>query len=105
MGSVWLSGMSRRGPHAPTHLLSVQPSLLEAPAVEDAVDHDRDTVHPRVPAGAEPVMVDHRSGGVLLQLAVDLPNQLFALFLVGFNRLPLVHLLELGLAGVGVVAL
>src|SRR6516165_506882 len=67
---------------SPTGRLLVEPGFVEAPAVEDAVDHHRDPVHPRVTAGAETIVVDDRPGGVLLQSAVDLPDQLLALLLV-----------------------
>src|SRR5258708_4638604 len=85
--------------------LFIEPRLLETPAVEDAVDLGRDPVHPRVPAGGEIVAPDDRAGGVLGQLLVDLPDQLLALFLVRLDRLLLVHLFELGVAIVRVVAL
>src|SRR6266567_6350832 len=85
--------------------LFVEPCLFEAPAVEDAVDHRGDPVHPRVPAGGEIVAPDDRAGGILDQLLVDLPDQLLALLLVRLYRLLLVHLFELGVAIVRVVAL
>ena len=42
---------------------------------------------------------------VLLQFAVDLPDQLLALLRVGFHRLLVDQLVELGIAVAGVVAL
>src|SRR6267142_5358270 len=104
---------SRRRPNRPSvscrllptpHLL-IEPGVFQAPAVEDAVDHRRDVLDSRVAAGAEVVAVDDRSGGILGQAAVDLPDQLLALLLVGLDRLLLVHLFELGIAIIRVVAL
>src|SRR5215472_15499045 len=77
---------------------SIHPHILEAPAVEDAVEHDRHAVDARVPAGGEVVAVDDRPGGVLGQLLVDFPDQLLALLLVRLHRLPVVQLLEFGVA-------
>src|SRR6202047_2244865 len=56
-------------------------------------------------AGTTAVIEDDRSGAVFRQPAVDLPDQSLALCLVGLDRLLLVHLLELGVAVVGVIAL
>src|ERR1700730_5943653 len=56
-------------------------------------------------AGAKAVIEDDRPGAVLLQPAVDLPDRFLALCLVGLDRLLLVHLLELGGAVIGVIAL
>src|SRR6516162_670658 len=85
--------------------LLAEPSILKAPAIEQAVDHDRDPVHRRRPAGPEPVVEDHRPRRILLQPAVDLPDQLLALCLVRLDRLLRVHLLELWVAIVRVIAL
>src|SRR5215472_5444695 len=85
--------------------LSLQPGVFEAPAIEEAVDHHRDPVHARVTAGAEPVLVDDRPGSVLLQTTINLPDQFLALLLIGLDRLLVVHLFELGVAVVGVIAL
>jgi hypothetical protein len=64
-----------RSNRAGAPILGVEPRVFEAPAVEDAVDHHCDPVHPRVVAGAKAVVVDHRPGGVLLQPAINLPDQ------------------------------
>ena len=62
--------------------LLAEPGVFEAPAVEQAVDHRRDPVHPRVMARRESIAVNDRPGGILGQLLVDLPDELFALLLV-----------------------
>src|SRR5262249_42589172 len=99
-----VDGAVRR--HSPfrIHELLAKPSILEAPAVEKAVDHNRDPVHRRRPAGPQPVVKDHRARSVLSQPAVDRPDQLLTFCLVGLHRLLLVHLLQLRIAVVGVVA-
>src|SRR5262245_59725649 len=83
----------------------LEPDVLEAPAVVGAVRHDRDPLHPRRPAGRPARMQDDRSRYVLLQLSVDLPNQLLALFQIRFRRLQVEQLLELLVAIVSVIAL
>src|SRR5436309_3505553 len=84
--------------------LFVDPDVLEAPAVIGAVDHDVQPLDLGPPAGRlAQVELDgphHR----LLQLAVDLPNELLALRLIGFHRLLVDHLLDLGIAVMCVVA-
>jgi hypothetical protein len=65
--------------------LVAEPGVVKPPTVENTVDHYCDTVHPRVAAGAQPVLVDDRSGGVFLQLPVDFPDQFLALLLVRFD--------------------
>ena len=61
----------------------LEPGVFEAPAVEQAVDYDRNPVHPRIAAGGEPVVENHRPRGVFLQLAVDLRGSLMC---VAFRR-------------------
>src|SRR5438552_436970 len=67
--------------------LPVEPNVLEAPAVVDAVDHRRQPLHLRLPAGRSDAVRDDRPRAVLLQLTVDLPYQLLAFFLIDFGRL------------------
>jgi hypothetical protein len=50
-------------------------------------------------------VVDYWPGPVLLQLLVDLPHQLPALFLIGFHRLLVKPAFELAVAIAGIVAL
>src|SRR6516164_5201974 len=85
--------------------LLVEPDVLEAPAVEDAVDHHPQTLDSRLPAGGEPQVIDDRPRLVLLQSSVDLPHQPLALLLVALHRLLLEHFLQLGIAIPGVVPL
>src|ERR1700730_7397314 len=47
--------------------LLVEPQLLEAPAVVDAVYHDGQSLHPRLPARAATRVKDHRPGTILGQ--------------------------------------
>src|SRR5439155_26125104 len=86
-------GVSSR--NAPA-LLLVEPDILEAPPVEHAVDHDLQTLEARLPARRKAQVIDDRARLVLLQPAVDLPYQALALLLVGFGRLLVEHLLQLG---------
>ena len=63
--------------------LFVEPDILHAPAVEEAVDHDRQPLDLRLPAGREAVVEEDRPSAILLQFLVDVPHQMAALFLVG----------------------
>src|SRR6516165_12614157 len=54
------------------HLL-VEPDILHAPAVEDAVDHDCQALHIRTLAGAAAAVENDRSHTVVDQLALDRP--------------------------------
>src|SRR5438270_12512656 len=85
--------------------LLVEPYIFEAPAVVDAVDHDRQPLDLGLAAGRAARIEDHRPGNVLDQLPFDLPYQLFALFRIGFHRLPIDQLVDLGVAVAGVVAI
>src|SRR6266568_8990852 len=84
--------------------LPIQPYILEAPAVVDAVDHHRQPFHLGLPAGRRAIVEDDRPGGVLLQFPVDLPYQLLALVLIRHRRLLVELLVELGVAVAAVVA-
>ena len=59
--------------------LLVQPHVLVTIAVIGAVHHDGDALDIGLPAGALAGVEDDRTGDVLLQLLVDLPDQLLAL--------------------------
>src|SRR5438552_7660883 len=85
--------------------LFVEPDVLHAPAVEDAVDHDRQPLHMRLPAGRAAVVKDDRPGAVFRQLPLDLPYQLLALLGVGLDRLPIDQLVQLGTAVTVIVQL
>src|SRR5258708_21692610 len=86
-----------------TGLLLVQPDVFEAPAVEYAVDHDLQTLEPRLPAGRKAQVIDDRSRLIFLQPAIDLPHQPLAFLLVGLDRLLLKQLLQFRVAVAGVV--
>src|SRR6267142_5840463 len=60
--------------------LFVQPNVFVAPAVVDAVDHDRQPFHPGLPTGAGARIEDDGTGAVLGQPLFDFPYQFFALF-------------------------
>src|SRR6266700_2064949 len=76
-------------------VLSVEPAILHAPAVEEAVHQERRPLYVRVPAGRATVVKDDWSGAFLRQLPFDRPHQLLALSLVGLGRLPLSQLVDL----------
>src|SRR5262245_62682415 len=89
---------------------TIEPDILHAPAIIDAVDHDGDVLHLGSPAGAAAHVVDHRSHRVLGQLAIDFPGDLLALLLVRLGRLPgdqridlLVAVVHVGARTAGVV--
>src|SRR6266568_5484829 len=84
--------------------LPIQPYILEAPAVVDAVDHHRQPFHLGLAARRADIVKDDRPGSVFLQLLVDLPHQLLALCLVRHRRLFVELLVELGVAVTAVVA-
>src|SRR5579884_434047 len=84
--------------------LSVEPDILEAPAVVDAVDHDRQPLDLRLHAGGADVVEDDRPRAVLLQLLVDLPNQALPLLRVGDHRLLVEFLVQFLVAIAAVIA-
>src|SRR5262245_65624036 len=89
---------------------TLEPDILHAPAIVDAIDHDRHVLHLGSPAGAAAHVVDHRSHGILGQLAIDFPGDLLALLLIRLGRLPgdqridlLVAVVHVGARAAGVV--
>ena len=62
--------------------LVIEPDVLHAPAVVDAVDHYGQVFHLRVPADAAASEKDERFGIILDQPLFDLPHELPALVLV-----------------------
>src|SRR5215204_7625522 len=85
--------------------LFVHPDVFHAPAVVDAVRHDRQTLDVGLPAVAGRRVEDDRASSVLGKLLLDFPDQRLALVLVGLHRLLVDHLVELGVAVFVVVAL
>ena len=57
---------------APADALLVEADVLHAPTIGDAVDHDRQPLHMRLPAAATSIVKDDRPGAVLCQLPLDL---------------------------------
>src|SRR6266567_4239159 len=84
--------------------LLVQPQILEAPAIVDAVRHNGQALELRLPAIRHARIEQDRSGVVLHQLPFDLPHQPFAFLYVGFGRLLIHQRIDLGAAIAGVVA-
>src|SRR5215213_6337029 len=84
--------------------LPIEPHILHAPAIEQAVDDQREALHPLVRAGSAAREENDRSGHVLGQLAFELPNQLTALLDIRLGRLLLYELIEFRVAIPGVVA-
>src|SRR5229473_8503510 len=69
----------RTADKAPKPLL-VEPDVFHAPAVVDAVDHDREPLDIGLLTGRAARIEDDRSCRILRQLPFDLPYQLLALF-------------------------
>ncbi len=65
--------------------LFVEPEVLEARAVVDAVDHQGEPLHPGLPANCRAGVIDDRSDIVLRQFPFDFPNQLPPLLPIGFH--------------------
>src|SRR5215831_4008088 len=65
-----------RGAQAP--MLSIEPDLLHAPAVEHAVVHQGEPLDLGPPAGRLAHEEDNRPNRILGQFALNLPNQLLA---------------------------
>src|SRR6516164_7147902 len=82
----------------PSARLFVEPDVLHAPAVEDAVDHDGQPLDVGLPAGSLAGIKDDGPGADLGQLAFDRPQQLLAPSLVGLDRLLLDQLVHLRVA-------
>src|SRR3954447_20318588 len=78
---------TRHGPvmhtFAARRVLLIEPRVLEAPAVINAVDHDRYALDIGLHTGGAARVKHNGPRPVLLQPPVDLPDQLSALFLVG----------------------
>src|SRR5258705_11732494 len=60
--------------------LLVEPDVVEAPTVEDAVDHYGDPMHPRVMAGPEAGLIKGPGGPGLPQAPGGYPGQVLATF-------------------------
>src|SRR6516225_9049438 len=82
----------------------VQPDVLEAPFVVDAVRHVGPAFEPGLPARRSGRVVNHRPKRGFRQFAFGLPDDLFALFRVGLHRLLVDQLVEFRIAVAGVVA-
>ena len=85
--------------------LFVEPAVFETPAVVDAVDLQHDALELRRPTGVGDVPADHRPRHVVGELALDLPHDLLALFLVLLGRLLVDQLVDLGIVVGRVVAI
>src|ERR1700730_5246481 len=79
-------------------ILLVAPDVFHAPAVVDAVGHQRQVFDPGPPAGGAGRIEKHRAHARLREDTLDLPHQLLALFRVDLNRLLIHQLVELGIA-------
>src|SRR5437879_12741180 len=83
---------------------AVEPPIFHAPAIVLAVDHDRDALQLRLPAGCGAEVVGDWPRAVLLQFLIDVPAQALALVLVGLCRLRHEALFVFRVAIAGVVA-
>src|SRR5260221_10046924 len=84
--------------------LLLEPDVFQAPAVVHAVNHRRQALDLRMPAGRAAGVEDDRPRPLLLQPLVDIPDHPLTLFLVGFGRLSPELLFELVIAVAGEVA-
>src|SRR5215471_2264226 len=82
----------------PLHGLLIQPNVLEAPAIEQAVHHDGHVLDIGSPAGRSPGIEDNRPRPVLGQFALDCPDQLLAPLPVSLPRLLLDQLVDFRVA-------
>src|SRR5712691_9571850 len=87
------------------HRLSLQPDVFEARGVEDAVDHQRHALHPRLHADRGTDVKDDRPHAVFGEFLLDLPHQLPPLVWVGLHRLPFDQRVEFGIAIAAVITL
>src|SRR6266404_1172846 len=76
----------------------IEPDVFHAPAVEDAVDHDGQSLDVGLPAGSLAGIKYDGAGAVIGQLAFDRPQQLLAPSFVGLDRLLLDQLVHLRVA-------
>src|SRR5437762_186738 len=79
-------------------MLFIEPDVFHAPAVENAVDHRAQPFDIRLPASCAAAVKDDWPGDILGQLALDLPQDLFAPRRVTLARLVLDQLVDLGVA-------
>src|SRR3954467_13419509 len=70
-----------------THLSLIQPDVLEAGVVVDAVVVHRKTLDVRLPAGSAPVVLDDRARRVIDQQLLSIPHRSSALVAVGLPGL------------------
>src|SRR5712671_3885115 len=75
--------------------LFVEPHVFEAPAIVDAVDHDRQTLDPGLPAGAAGRVKDDRPDRSFRQYPFELPDDPLALLRVHLHRLLIDEFVEL----------
>src|SRR5438045_1485476 len=83
----------------------LEPDILKARAVVDAVDHLRQALDTRQSANCSARVEDDRPDAVFHELLLDLPHQLATLFQIGFRRLAVDHSVELRIAVTAVIAL
>src|SRR5947209_12782350 len=90
----------------PFSLITLQPATgpiyrarrLPGASREHTVDHDGQSLDPRLPTGPGAGIKDDRSGALLGELAFDRPEQLLAPPRVAFDRLLLDQLIDLRVA-------
>src|SRR5580704_19425901 len=86
------------------HTLSVEPDVLEAKPVEDAVHDHCQPLDARLPAGGDARVEDDRARGVAREAPLDVPHQLPPLLGIWLARLPVDQRVDLLVAIAGVVA-
>src|SRR5215472_4764084 len=85
--------------------LVVEPQILEAVAVVDAVDHYRHALQPRLPAVRHAGIEDGRPGIVFSQSLFDGPHHPLTLLEIALHRLAVDHLVDFRVAIPGVISL
>src|SRR5215470_14131589 len=89
----------------PTATSLVEPNIIQAPVVVEAIVLQNEALYVGLPAQASYALRDDGSRHVLGKLLLDIPDELSALGEIGFVGLRLDQLLHIGVAILGVVAL
>src|SRR6516164_4046037 len=87
------------------YLLSVEPNVFHAPAVETAGGHRRQVLEVGLLAARKTRVEQHRPRSILCQLALDFPHESAPLIGIRFHRLRVDQPVRLRIAVAGEIAL